>query len=184
MKHFLLLASLATPLLGAHAQAPPAAKPIVSVGMYGPSANVGLQVEQRLGRHFSLGVFGARQLNSDFRGYQGALVGRYYFRPTAPTGLYLQAMAGFFDTRATVVAYYPGAATAVRSERAAKGSGGGLGLGYQWRFAQHFTATIGLGIKAYPSGLGTCDCTYERDWYAIGQPGSVLDGQLSIGYAL
>ncbi|MGI4863446.1 MAG: DUF3575 domain-containing protein [Janthinobacterium lividum] len=184
MKCFLLLASLATSLLSARAQDHPAEKPIVSVGMYGPSANVGLQVEQRVGRHFSLGVFGTHQFNSDFHGYQVALVGRYYFRPTAPTGLYLQAMAGFFDTQATVVSYYPRATAAPRSERTVKGSGGGLGLGYQWRFAQHFTATIGLGIKAYPAGLGLCDCAYEHDWYAIGQPGSVLDGQLSIGYAL
>ncbi|RZK16136.1 MAG: DUF3575 domain-containing protein [Hymenobacter sp.] len=184
MKYFLLLASLASSLLGARAQDQPASKPIVSVGIYGPSANVGLQVEQRLGRHFSLGAFGIRQLSSDFRGYQGALVGRYYFRPTAPTGLYVQALVGFFNTRATVVSYYPGATSAARSELTAQGSGGGLGLGYQWRFAQHFTATLGLGIKAYPTSLGTCDCAYERDWHAIGQPGSVLDGQLSIGYAL
>jgi hypothetical protein len=153
----------------------------VSVGIYGPSANAGLQVEQPLGRHFSLGVFGNRQFNSDFRGYQGALVGRYYFRPTAPIGLYLQAMASFFNTQAMVESFYPGAT--YRSERTIKGSGGGLGLGYQWRFVHHLTATIGLGIKVFPTGLGKCDCAYTSDWYTIGQPGSVLDGQLSVGYA-
>lgn len=183
MKHTLLLAGLAASLPVAQAQTtvPATSGPIVSIGIYGPSANAGLQVEQPLGRHFSLGAFGSRQFSSAFRGYQGALVGRYYFRPTAPTGLYLQAIISLFDAQATVVSYYPGAT--YRSERTVNGSGAGLGLGYQWRFAQHLTATIGLGIKAYPTGLGTCDCGYEGDWYAIGQPGSVLDGQLSVGYA-
>ena len=186
MKHFLLLAGLAGSLASARAQAPAPEQstrgPVLSVGIYGPSANVGVQVEQPLGRHFSLGAFGSRQFSSDFRGYQGALAGRYYFRPTAPTGLYLQATVGIYNTHALVQTFYPGATN--RSELHVQGSGGGLGLGYQWRFAQHLTATIGLGVKAYPTNLGTCDCGYTKDWYATGQPGSVLDGQLSIGYAL
>ncbi len=183
MKHFLLLTGLASASFPALAQEHPAGKPVVSIGVYGPSANLGLQVEQPLGRHFSLGARASRQFNSDFRGYQGGLIGRYYFRPNAPTGLFLQATAELFDTKATVTAFYPGSTSSTRSERTVKGSGIGLGLGYQWRFAQHLVATVGLGLKVMPNGLGKCDCAYERDWYAVGQPGSVLDGQLSFGYA-
>lgn len=188
MKHTLLLAGLASSFSIAQAQTlgpdHPANRPVVSVGIYGLSPNIGVQVEQPLGRHFSLGAFGNHQFSSAFRGYQGALVGRYYFRPTAPTGLYLQAMVGAFTSNATILSDYPfGTGIISRSDAKLKGNGGGLGLGYQWRFAQHLTATLGLGIKVYPTSLGACDCEYERDWYATGQPGSVWDGQLSIGYA-
>jgi hypothetical protein len=92
-------------------------------------------------------------------------------------------MVSLFDMRATVESFYPGAAYRSTSEYNTKGTGAGLGLGYQWRFAQHLVASVGLGFKAMPNGLGTCDCAYTRDWYAVGQPGSVLDGQLSFGYA-
>jgi hypothetical protein len=183
MKQLLLLAGLASTDFAARAQESRPQRPIVSVGVYGPSANVGLQVEQPLSRHFTLGARASRQFSPDFRGYQGGLVGRYYFRPTAPTGLYLQAMASLFDMRATVESFYPGATYRSTSEYNTKGTGAGLGLGYQWRFAQHLVASVGLGFKAMPNGLGTCDCAYTRDWYAVGQPGSVLDGQLSFGYA-
>jgi hypothetical protein len=181
MKQFLLVAGLASAGFFAHAQEHPAQKPVISVGVYGPSANVGLQVEQPLSQHFSLGARASRQFNPDFRGYQGGLIGRYYLHPTAPTGTYIQAKAELFTADATTITFYPGGST--RFERTAKGSSVGLGLGYQWRFAQHLLATIGLGFKVMPTGLGKCDCTYAHDWYAIGQPGSVLDGQLSIGYA-
>ncbi len=185
MKYCLLLACLASSLPSAWAQAPApdqsAQGPVVSVGSYGPSANIGAQVEQHLGRHFSLSLLGARYFTNHFRGYQAALAARYYFRPNAPSGLYIQALAGAFTSHATVIAEYPGAS--YRSEKTFKGNGGSLGLGYQWRFAQHLTATIGLGIKVYPTGLGVCDCYYEGDWYGIGQPGSVLDSQLGVGYA-
>jgi hypothetical protein len=181
MKHLLPIAGLASLGLTARAQESPAQRPILSLGVYGPSANVGLQVEQPLGRHFSLGVRASRYFNADFRGYQGGLVGRYCFRHTAPTGIYLQARAELFTATANVVAYYPGGSN--RFEHTASGSSVGFGLGYQWRFAQHLIATVGLGFKVMANGLGTCDCTYAREWYAVGQPGSVLDGQLSVGYA-
>jgi hypothetical protein len=181
MKQLLLLAGLASTGFAARAQESLPQRPILSVGVYGPSANVGLQLEQPLGRHFSLGVRGSRHFNAGFRGYQGGLVGRYYLRHTAPTGVFLQAKAELFTATAAVVAYYPGGSN--RFEHTASVSGFGLGLGYQWRFAQHLLATVGLGFKVMPNGLGKCGCTYERDWYAVGQPGSVLDGQLSVGYA-
>jgi hypothetical protein len=185
MKYYLLFVGLASSLLSARAQAPvpdhATHGTVVSVGSYGPSANIGAQVEQRLGRHFSLSLLGARYFTNHFRGYQAALAARYYFRPTAPSGLYIQALAGAFTSHATVIAEYPG--VSYRSDETFKGNGGSLGLGYQWRFAQHLTATIGLGIKVYPTGLGVCDCYYEGDWHATGEPGSVLDTQLSVGYA-
>jgi hypothetical protein len=181
MKQLLLLAGLASTGFAARAQESPAQRPILSVGVYGSSANVGLQVEQPLGRHFTLGARASRHFNAGFRGYQGGLVGRYYLRHTAPTGVFLQAKAELFTATAAVAAYYPGGST--RFEHAAKGSSVGFGLGYQWRFAQHLIATVGLGFKVMLDGLGTCDCTYAREWYAVGQPGSALDGQLSFGYA-
>jgi hypothetical protein len=186
MKYYLLFLVLIGSLASARAQAPEPDHaplgPVVSVGSYGPSANIGVQVEQRLGRHFSLSLLGARYFTNHFRGYQGALAARYYFRPTAPAGLYIQALAGTFTSHATVIGDYP-PGTSYRSDQTFNGNGGSLGLGYQLRFAQHLTATIGIGIKVYPTGLGKCDCSYEGDWYATGQPGSVLDSQLSVGYA-
>jgi hypothetical protein len=94
MKYYLLFVGLVGSLASARAQAPvpdhAPLGPVVSVGSHGPSANVGAQVEQRLGRHFSLSLLGVRYFTNHFRGYQGALAARYYFRPTAPSGLYIK----------------------------------------------------------------------------------------------
>ena len=183
MKHLFLFAGLVGFLPPAQAQTPDRPTgPVVSVGVYGVSANVGAQVEQRIGHHFSLSVLGARYFSADYPGYQAALAARYYFRPKAPLGFYLQAQAGAFRTKEQVISDYPGHYSQSGSQT--NGHGGGLGLGYQWRVGQRLVANFGFGLKFYPHHLGEkCDCSYVGDWYALGQPGSLLDGQLSIGYA-
>ncbi|AMR25693.1 hypothetical protein A0257_00385 [Hymenobacter psoromatis] len=111
------------------------------------------------------------------------LAARVYFRPLAPTGLYLQVQAGAFSHNAQVVSNYPGAPPITASTKI-NGHGGGLGLGYQWRFSQHFLFDAGLGLRFYPHNLGEmCDCYYVGNWYNVGQPGSVFDGYFSLGYA-
>lgn len=156
-------------------------RPVVSVGIFGFGASAGVQVEQRLGRHFSLGLRGERYFSGAFPGYHAALLGRYYFRPAAPAGLFLQAYAGAYSTQETLISSYPGQTS--RATHKFGGQGGGLGLGYQWFFNAHLALAAGLGVQVHPHSLNYCDCYGEADWYAVGQPGSVLDGQLSVGYA-
>ena len=180
MKRFLLLAGLFS-TTGARAQAPAAT--VVSVGVFGWGPNAGLQLEHRLASHFSLGLQGARYFSSDYPGYQAALLGRYYFRPTAPAGLYLQAQAGTYWHDGQIQGFYPGQTFPPDNVRL-RGTGGGLGLGYQLLLGQHLAVNAGLGLRFYfIRNLGACDCSYIGDWYAPNQPGSVLDGQLNVGYA-
>lgn len=185
MKQFLLLAGWIGLASAAQAQAPtPAHGTVISVGAFGLAPNAGVQAEQRLSRHFSLGLQGNRYFGHDFPGYQAALLGRYYFRPRAPLGLYLQAQAGVFQHTGHTQAYYPGYSFPP-SEVRLGGAGGGLGLGYQLLLGQHLAVNAALGLKYYHlRSLGYCDCGYVGgDWYGPGQPGSVFDGQLSVGYA-
>ncbi|NML65293.1 DUF3575 domain-containing protein [Hymenobacter sp. RP-2-7] len=187
MKHLVLSIGLLllAPSLFAQAPAvrPPVRGHVVSLGIFTLAPSIGVQVEQRLGQHFSLSLSGSRFFSSDYPGYQGVLAARFYFRPTAPTGLYLQAQAGAYSHTAQVVGDYPGV-THEPQPTSYNGKGGGLGLGYQWQFGQRWLANAGLGLRFYPHNLGAkCDCYYLGNWYAVGQPGSVLDGQLSVGYA-
>jgi hypothetical protein len=181
MKQLLLLAALAS-ATNAWAQAP--VTTVVSVGAFGLAPNAGLQLEHRLTRHFSLGLQGTRYFGNDYPGYQAALLGRYYFRPTAPAGFYAQAQFGVFQHTGQIQAYYYPDRVFPPSDVRLGGSGGGLGLGYQLLLGQHLALNAGLGLKFYHiRSLGVCDCSYVGDWYATGQPGSLLDGQLNVGYA-
>lgn len=162
-----------TPLAGRH---------IASVGAFGLAPNIGLQYEFRLARHWSFGVQGARYFSRDYPGYQAALIGRYYFRPLAPAGLYLQVSAGTYRHDAQGESNMPGYHSTYA--KVLSGSGPGLGLGYQWLLKQHLALQATLGLKFYLHDIGVkCDCGYVGDWYAAGQPGSLLDGQFGVGYA-
>jgi hypothetical protein len=156
------------------------------VGVFGLAPAAGLEYEQRLGGHGALALQGSRYFSADYPGYQAALVGRYYFRQQAPGGLYLQLSAGVFTHKAQAQpAFYPGMSP-VRETYATTvhGQGGGLGVGYRWPLGSRLSLNTLVGIKAYLhdlSKLGGPD--YVGDWYAAGQPGSILDAQVSIGYS-
>lgn len=158
--------------------------PVVSVGLPTVAGALGAQVEQPLGQHFSLGVWGARFFSADFPGYQGGLLARYYFRPTAPLGLYLQAQAGAFSHDAQRVSDYPGASREAYSSKL-NGKGGGLALGYQLALTRHLVANAALGLRVYTDAWShqLADSHYVGNFNDVGQPGSWLDGQLSVGYA-
>lgn len=186
MKNLLLFCILAGWVRIAAAQdalsAPRPSGHVLSVGTFGLAPNAGLQYEARLTGHFSLGVQGTRYFSSDYPGYQAALFGRYYFRPAAPAGFYAQGQVGTFWHDGQIRAVMPGYSG--QSATRLRGPGGSLGLGYQLLLGPHLALNAGLGLKFYfIKNLGLCDCGYVGDWYATGQPGSVLDGQLSVGYA-
>jgi len=188
MKYLLLSLGLGCASQSAWAQQPgqPVHGPghVVSVGLPTVAGALGVQVEQRLGHHFSLGVWGARFFSADFPGYQGGLLGRYYFRPTAPLGLYLQAQVGAFSHDAQRVSVYPGGSP-IPSSSKLNGKGGGLTLGYQLALTKHLVANAALGFRVYTDTWQhqLSDSYYVGDFNAVGQPGSWLDGQLSVGYA-
>ena len=188
MKHLVLSLSLSCAASCAWAQQPGqpvhGPGPVLSVGLPTIAGALGVQVEQHLGRHFSVGVWGARFFSADFPGYQGGLLGRYYFRPTAPLGLYVQAQVGAFTHDAQRVSFYPGAIPVPYGSKLS-GKGAGVGLGYQLALAKHFVANAALGLRIYndPYRAQFYDSYYVGDFNAIGQPGSWLDGQLSVGYA-
>jgi hypothetical protein len=188
MKYVLLSLALAGAAQSTRAQqlAEPVRKPgpVLSVGLPTLAGALGVQVEQRLGRHFSLGIWGARFFSADFPGYQGGLLGRYYFRPTAPLGLYVQAQVGAFSHDAQRVSDYPGASPMPYGSKL-NGKGGGLALGYQLALTRHLVANAALGLRAYSDVWQhqLSDSHYVGEFNAVGQPGSWLDGQLSLGYA-
>lgn len=185
MKNLLLLCALAGWVRVTSAQnTPPASlsgRHVVSVGTFGLSPNAGLQYESSLTGHFSLGGQGTRYFSSDYPGYQVALFGRYYFRPSAPAGFYGQGQVGAFWHDGQIQAEMPGYSG--RSATRLRGPGFGLGVGYKLPLGPHLALNVGLGLKFYfIKSLGYCDCGYVGDWYSVGQPGSVLDGQLRTGY--
>ncbi len=187
MKILLLLSGLASSTQAVSAQAiveaPPIKRHLVSVGVFGLAPTLGLEYEQRLGKHLALAVQGARYFSKDYPGYQAALVGRYYFRALAPTGLYAQISAGAFRHDAQVRSEMPGS-SGQSGPAKLRGNGAGLGLGYHLPLGPHLSLHAAVGLKFYFHDLGVkCDCSYVGDWYAIGQPGSLLDGQLGIGHA-
>ncbi|RZL08255.1 MAG: DUF3575 domain-containing protein [Hymenobacter sp.] len=158
----------------------------VSVGLLGLAPTAGLEYEQRLGRHWALAVQGSRYFSADYPGNQAALVGRYYFRSVAPGGVYMQLSAGAFSHKAQGrPEVYPGTppnqptyATTVH------GQGGGIGLGYRWVLSSRLTLNTLVGLKFYLHDIGKKGGpTYVGDWYAAGQPGSVTDAQVSLGYS-
>ena len=64
------------------------------------------------------------------------------------------------------------------------GKGGGLALGYQLALTRHLVVNAALGFRAYSNwNRSLSDSHYLGDFNAVGQPGTVLDGQLSVGYA-
>jgi hypothetical protein len=188
MKTNLLLAGL----LGlAHAAAaqqelPSPKRHTVSAGVLGLASNIGLEYEQRLGGHGALALQGSRYFSPDYPGYQAALVGRYYFKKEVPGGLYLQLSAGAFTHQGQATpSFYPGGPSQGETYRATvHGQGGGLGLGYRWPLASRLSLNTLVGLKFYAHDLGIKGGpVYVSDWYATGQPGSILDAQVSIGYS-
>lgn len=172
----------------AHAQetTPAPVRHTVSVGVLGLAPSVGLEYEQRLGQHWALAVQGSRYFSADYPGNQAALVGRYYFRRIAPSGFYMQLSAGAYSHKAQARSeVYPGTppnqatyATTVH------GQGGGLGLGYRWVLSNQLTLNTLVGLKFYFHDIGRMGGpSFVGDWYAAGQPGSVTDAQLSLGYS-
>lgn len=186
MRNLLFLAGLSA-ALPALAQQPGqpvhAHTPILSVGFPTLAGALGGQAEQPLGRHFSVGLWGARFFSKDFPGYQGGLLARYYFRPAAPLGLYLQAQAGAFSHDAQTVSDYPGASPEPYSTKL-NGKGGGLALGYQVALTRHLVANAALGLRVYTDAFrhSFYDSHYTAQFNAVGQPGTWLDGQLNVGY--
>jgi hypothetical protein len=153
----------------------------VGVGIFGLSPNVGVQYEYRFARHFSVSMQGARYFSNYYPGYQVALLGRYYFRALRPNGFYLQGSWGAYHHNAQMEADMPGFYSV--HPQVLKGSGPALGLGYQLRLRQHLALQATVGLKLYLHDIGIkCDCAYVGDWYADGQPGSVFDTQLGVGY--
>ena len=158
----------------------------VSVGALGIAPTVGLEYEQRLGKHGALALQGAKYFNANYPGYQAALVGRCYFRQQSPSGLYLQLSAGAFTHQGqTRPSYYPGITPSGDTyATTVHGQGGGLGLGYRWPLAPRLSLNTLVGLKIYFHDLGIVGGpVYVSDWYAAGQPGSLLDVQVSAGYS-
>ena len=165
---------------------PGLARHTVSVGVFGLAATAGLEYEQRLGRHGAVALQGSRYFSPDYPGYQAALVGRYYFKKEMPGGLYLQLSAGAFTHKAQAQpTYYPGLpASGETSATTVHGQGGGLGLGYRWPLGSRLSLNTLVGLKLYLHDLNRQGGpSYVGDWYAAGQPGSVLDAQVSAGYS-
>jgi hypothetical protein len=188
MKVILLLAALSGTASVASAQTvtstPSRPGTIIEVGVFGLAPNIGLQLEKRLAPHFTLGVQAARYYKGSYRGYQAALLGRYYFQGQAPGGLYGQGQVGIYNHEGEIEAQMPGFHD--RSRTTLKGVGAGVGIGYQLLFGpqKRLVANAALGLKFYfIKNLGLCDCSYVGDWYSVGQPGSLLDGQFGVGYA-
>jgi len=158
----------------------------VGAGVLGLASNIGLEYEQRLGGHGAVALQGARYFSPNYRGYQAALVGRYYFRPQAPGGLYFQLSVGAFTHQGQAKpSFYPGMQPQTDTYTATvHGQGGGLGLGYRWPLGSRLSLNTQVGLKLYLHDLGIKGGpAYVSDWYAAGQPGSVLDAQVSVGYS-
>jgi hypothetical protein len=188
MKIKLLLLSLLSLARAAAAQqaTPDLARHTVSAGVFGLAATAGLEYEQRLGRHGAVALQGSRYFSPDYPGYQAALVGRYYFQAAARGGLYLQLSAGAFTHKAQArPAFYPGSPSSGDTYAATlRGQGGGLGLGYRWPLGARLSLNTLVGIKVYLHDVNRLGGpSYVGDWYAAGQPGSVLDAQVSLGYS-
>jgi hypothetical protein len=188
MKTNLLFASL----LGlAHAAAAQQALPspkrhTVSAGVLGLASAIGLEYEQRLGQHGAVALQGSRYFSPDYPGYQAALVGRYYFKKQIPGGLYLQLSAGAFTHQGQArPSFYPGMPSQTETHTVTvHGQGSGLGLGYRWSLGPRVSLNTLVGLKFYLHDVGMMGGpVYVSDWYAAGQPGSVLDAQVSIGYS-
>ena len=188
MKTNLLFAALLSLAHAAVAQQelPSPKRHTVSAGVLGIASNIGLEYEQRLGGHGALALQGARYFGPDYPGYQAALAGRYYFKQQAPGGLYLQLSVGAFTHQGQAKpSFYPGLQPQSETYRATvHGQGGGLGLGYRWPLASRLSLNTLVGLKFYMHDLGIKGGPdYVGDWYATGQPGSILDAQVSVGYS-
>ena len=158
----------------------------VSAGVLGLASTVGLEYEQRLGRHGAVALQGSRYFSADYLGYQAALVGRYYFRKQVSGGLYFQLSAGAFTHQGQAwPAYYPNVRLSSDTYAATvHGQGGGLGLGYRWPLGSRLSLNTLAGLKVYLHDVGVMGGPdYVGDWNAAGQPGSVLDAQVSAGYS-
>jgi hypothetical protein len=188
MKTNLLLLSLLGLAHAAAAQetAPTPKRHTVSVGVFGLAPTAGLEYEQRLGRHGAIALQGSRYFNADYPGYQAALVGRCYFSQKPAGGLYLQLSAGAFTHQGQArPSFYPGVPPRSDTYPATvHGQGGGLGLGYRWPLGSRLSLNTLVGLKVYFHDLGKVGGPdYVGDWYAAGQPGSILDAQVSVGYS-
>jgi hypothetical protein len=173
----LAVAQEAVPGLGRHT---------VSIGALGLAPTVGLEYEQRLGQHGAVALQGSRYFNANYPGYQAALVGRYYVRNQPTGGLYFQLSAGVFTHQGQArPSVYPGTYP-LRDNYAATvhGQGGGLGLGYRWPLGSRLSLNTLVGLKFYLHDLGIKGGPdYIGNWHAAGQPGSILDAQVSVGYS-
>jgi|GEM_PF-1433103 len=166
--------------------APSPKRHTVSVGVLGLAPTLGLEYEQRLGGHGAIALQGSRYFSSDYPGYQAALVGRYYFRLQPLGSLYVQLSAGAFTHQGKARRYdYPSMSQLPDTYTATvHGQGGGLGLGYRWPLGSRLSLNTLAGLKFYFHNLGIKGGPdYVGDWYAAGQPGSVWDAQVSLGYA-
>lgn len=188
MKTNILLVSLLGLAQAAAAQQvlPDFKRHTVSAGVFGLAATAGLEYEQRLSRHVAVALQGARYFSADYPGYQAALVGRYYFAKEMRGGLYLQLSAGAFTHKGqTQPAYYPGLPASGETYAATvHGQGGGLGLGYRWPLGSRLSLNTLVGLKVYLLAVNQVGGpSYVADWYAAGQPGSILDAQVGVGYS-
>ena len=182
----LLVTLLSLPRLANAQQATPApGRHTVSIGILGLAPSAGLEYEQHLGKHWALAVQGTRYFSADYPGNQVALVGRCYFRSAAPGGLYAQLSAGAFTHQGQASPErYPGSPVNQDTyPTTVHGQGGGLGLGYRWDLGPRLALNSLAGLKLYLHDINRKGGpTYVGDWYAAGQPGSVIDAQLSLSY--
>jgi hypothetical protein len=188
MKSTLLLLPLLGLACAATAQdlAPSPKRHTVSVGVLGLAPTLGLEYEQRLGGHGAIALQGSRYFSSDYPGYQAALVGRYYFRLQPMGSLYVQLSAGAFTHQGKARRYdYPSMSQLPDTYTATvHGQGGGLGLGYRWPLGSRLSLNTLVGLKFYFHDLGIKGGPdYVGDWHAAGQPGSIYDTQVSLGYS-
>jgi len=191
---YLLLLLLAGLSRAALAQAPasePSGLPhnVLSLNVpIGKPTNLRPQYERSVGRHVSVGLRGAWYFGGAWPGWQAEAVGRYYFRPTAPAGFYVQVQVAYFNHHGIQSYFLSSPPLGLHTEYSAarvSGVGSGFGGGYQLLLGarKHWIIDGMVGLKFYLQPFrGYCDCGYEGDWYDAG-PGAVLNSRLGLGYA-
>ena len=172
----------------ASVQDPPVAKKnVIGLSVFGLINKVKIKYERTLTPKFTAGA--------TLAGYYGLYPGvqlspfvRYYFRPQAPKGLYLQGQVGAY-WHTSIITYISnlnssGNVVEYAGEATISNVGAGAALGYQWLLGKRNRVSVDIngGFKSYKTGLANEDNLVGLTWYTTG-PGSFFNGLISFGYA-
>ena len=182
----LLLTVIAVIAIASTASAQTSSEPKNIIGIWPGRLGNGIRIkyERTLSEKFTIGgtltgYYGV------FPGFQVAPAGRFYFKPNAPEGFYVQGkvLIGFYSQNSNSKSVVDGNLY-TDDKTSFTRFGGGVAVGYQllWGKTDRWSLDLNIGVKYHGQNPTFGDGEVDNGKWGLFGPGSIVDGLASIGY--